>query len=78
MHAAGCRLLLKTTGVFGDCDCGGEVVVLDVETVSRRGVVDRRVLTADVGAGLGLMTCVSVGGVELAGALAAAGCLWPT
>ena len=43
--------------VFGDCDCGGEVVVVGVEAVSTRWVVDRRVLTADVDAGLGLITC---------------------
>ena len=43
---------------LGGCDCGGEVVVLDFEAVSPRGVVDRRVLTADVDAGLGLITCV--------------------
>ena len=41
---------------FGDCDCGGKVVVLNVEAVSPRGAVDRRVLTADVDAGLGLIT----------------------
>ena len=38
---------------FGGCDCGGEVVVLGVEAVSPGGVVDRRVLTANVDAGLG-------------------------
>ena len=54
---ADCRLLLKTVGVFGGCDCGGKVVLLDVEAVSLRGVVDRRVLTADVDASLGLETC---------------------
>ena len=48
---------MKTVGVLGVCDCGGSVVVLDVEAVSPRGVVDRRVLTADVDAGLGLITC---------------------
>ena len=36
---------------------GGEVVAVGVEAVSPRGVVDRRVLTADVDASLGLMTC---------------------
>ena len=41
----------------GGCDCGGKVVVLDVEAVSLPGVVDRCVLTADVDAGLGLITC---------------------
>ena len=41
----------------GGCDCGGKVIVLDVEAVSPRGAVDRRVLTADVDAGLGLITC---------------------
>ena len=48
---------MKTAGVFGGCDCGGNVI-LDVEVVSPRGVKDRRVLTADVDAGLGLITCV--------------------
>ena len=41
---------------FGGCDCGGEVVVVGVEAVSPRGVVDRRGRTADVDAGLGLIT----------------------
>ena len=54
---AGCRLLMKTVEVFGGCDCGGKVV-LDVEAVSPRGVIDRRVLTADVDARLGVITCV--------------------
>ena len=45
---------MKTVGVLlGGCDCGANVVVLDVEAVSPRGVVCRRVLTADVDAGLG-------------------------
>ena len=48
---------MKTVKVLGGCDCGGDVVVLDVEAVSPRGVVDRRVLTVDVDAGLGLITC---------------------
>ena len=48
---------MTTVGVLGGCDCGGMVVVLDVEAVSPRGVVDRRVLTADIDAGLGLITC---------------------
>ena len=30
---------------FGVCYCGGKVVVLGVEAVCRRGVVDQRVLT---------------------------------
>ena len=47
---------MKTVGVLGGCDCGGKVI-LDVEAVSPRGAVDLRVLTADVDAGLGLMTC---------------------
>ena len=47
---------MKTVGVLRGCDCGGEVVVLDVEDVSPRAVVNRRVLTADVDAGLGLRT----------------------
>ena len=42
---------MKTVGVLGCCNCGGKVI-LDVEAVSPRGVVDRRVLTADVDAGL--------------------------
>ena len=42
---------------FGGCDCGGEVVVVGVQALSPRGEVDRRVLTADVLAGLGLITC---------------------
>ena len=33
-----------------------EVVVVGVEAVSPRRVVDRRVLTADIDAGLGLLT----------------------
>ena len=48
---------MKTVGVLGGCDCGGKVT-LDVDAVSPRGEIDRRVLTADVDAGLGLMTCV--------------------
>ena len=48
---------MRTVGVLGGCDCVGNVVVLDVEAVSPRGVVDRCVLTADVDAGLGLITC---------------------
>ena len=52
--------LLSCQG-FGGCDCGGgEVVVVGVEAVSPRGVVDRRVLTADVDASLGLITCEGV------------------
>ena len=31
--------------------------MLNVEAASLQGVVDRRVLTADVDAGLGLITC---------------------
>ena len=42
---------------FGGCDSGGEVLVVGVEAVSPRRVVDRRVLTADVDAGLWLVTC---------------------
>ena len=51
---------------FGGCDCGGEVVVVGVEAVSPRGVVDRRVLTAGIDAGIGLHNlwegCVRPGG----------------
>ena len=53
---AGCRLLLKTVGGFVRCDCGSDVI-LNVEAVLSEGVVDRSVLTADVNAGLGLITC---------------------
>ena len=49
LAAAGRRFLVKAVGVLGGCDCGGEVM-LDVEAVSPRGVVDRRVPTADVDA----------------------------
>ena len=58
--AAGYRWLPladETVGVLGGRDCGGKVTVLDVEAVSPRGLVDRRVLTADVDVGLGLITC---------------------
>ena len=48
---------MKTVLVLGGCDCGGKVIVLDVEAVSPLGVVDRRVLTVDVDARLGLITC---------------------
>ena len=48
---------MKTVEVQGGCDCGGKVN-LDVEAVSPREVVDRRVNTADVDAGLRLITCV--------------------
>ena len=48
---------MKTVEVLGGCDSGGEVI-LDVEVVSPPGEIDRRVLTADVDAGLGLITCV--------------------
>ena len=51
---------------FGGCDCGGEVVVVGVEAVSPRGVVDRRVLTAGIDGGIGLRDlwegCVRPGG----------------
>ena len=47
---------MKTVEVLGGCDYGGKVI-LDVEAVSPRGVIDRRVLTGDVDAGLGLITC---------------------
>ena len=43
---------MKTVRVVGGCDCGGKVI-LDVEALSPRGVIDRRMLTADVDAGLG-------------------------
>ena len=48
---------MKTVGVIGGCGCSGKIVVLDVEAVSPRGVVERRVFTVDVDAGLGLITC---------------------
>ena len=35
-------------------------VILDVDAVSPQGVIDRRVLTADVDAGFGLITCEEV------------------
>ena len=38
------RLRMKTVGVPGGCDCGGNVI-LGVETFSPRGVIYRRVLT---------------------------------
>ena len=43
--------------VLGRCDSGDKVTVLDVEAVSPRRKVDRRVLTADVDASLRLTTC---------------------
>ena len=58
MLATGCRLLLKTVKVLGDCDCGG-MVTLGVKSVLIRGVVDRSVLTADFDAGVRLITCES-------------------
>ena len=39
---------MKTVGVLGGYDCCGKVIVLDVEAVSHRRVVNRRVLTAGV------------------------------
>ena len=48
---------MKTVTVLGGSDCGGKVIVRDVEAVSPREVVVRRVLTADVDAGLGHVTC---------------------
>ena len=60
VHAASYRglpLAGETVGVLGGCDCGGKFI-LDVEAVSPRGVIDRRLLTADVDAGLGLITCL--------------------
>ena len=48
------------------CDCGGEVVVVGVESASPRGVVDRRVLTADVDEGLGTITCEKSGFDQMA------------
>ena len=47
---------MKTVRVLGGCDCGGKVIVRDVEAVSPREVVVRRVLTADVDASLGHIT----------------------
>ena len=52
---AGCRLLMKTVKGLGGCN-GGKVI-FDVEAVSHRGVIDRRLL-ADVDTGLGLITWV--------------------
>ena len=49
--------LLPKSRDFGRCDSGGKVFVLGVEAVSAQGLVDRRVLTTDVVAGLGLATC---------------------
>ena len=57
--------LLHIRGSRG-CDCGGKVIVLDVEAVSPRGVVYRRVLTADVDAGLELVTCERSGFSQMA------------
>ena len=43
---------------FGVCYCGGKVVVLGVEAVCRRGVVDQACAhSADVDAGLGPTNC---------------------
>ena len=50
------RLLVKTVGVLDHCDCGSDVI-LNVEAVPSVGVIDRSVLTADVDAGLGLISC---------------------
>ena len=59
VHIGDCRWLpLADITVKGlGCDCGGKVI-LDVEAVLPRGVIDRRVLTADVDAGVGLITRV--------------------
>ena len=46
---------MSAVEVLGGCDCGGKVM-LDVEAVSPRCVVDRCVPTADVDAGRGLIT----------------------
>ena len=59
LAAAGCRWLLKTVKVLGNCDCGG-MVTLGVEAVLIEGVVDRSVRTADFDLGVGLITCESV------------------
>ena len=48
---------MKTVEVLGGCDCGGKVIP-NVEVASPRRVIDRRVLTSDVDAGFGLITCV--------------------
>ena len=61
LATACCRQLQKTIRDSGGCDCRGKIVVLGVEAVSFRGVVDRRVLTADVEANLGLITCEMCG-----------------
>ena len=45
-----------TVGGLARCDCGSDVI-LNVEAVLSVGVIDRSVLTADVDAGLGLITC---------------------
>ena len=60
-----CEVSTKNIGVFGCCDCGGKAI-LNVEAVSPRWVVDRRVLTADVDAGLGLITCLKRGVGQIA------------
>ena len=31
LATAGCRLLMKTVGVLAGCDCGGKVIVLEVD-----------------------------------------------
>ena len=46
-----------TVKVLGGSDCGSKII-LGVEVVSPRRVIDRRVLAADVDAGLGLITGV--------------------
>ena len=56
LATGGCWLLRKMVKILGGCDCGTDVLV-NVEAVLSVGVVDRSVLTADVYAGLGLITC---------------------
>ena len=47
---------MKAVGVLDHCDCGSGVI-LNVEAVPSVGVIDRSVLTADIDAGLGLISC---------------------
>ena len=56
---------MKTVGGLARCDCGCDVI-LNVEAVLSERVIDRSVLTADVDASLGLITCERDGAGQIA------------
>ena len=61
----GCWSLRKTVGILRGRDCSRQVI-LEVEAVLSWGVIDQRVLTADVDADVGLISCVTRGVGQIA------------